>query len=204
MGYVYMEYPAGTLLVNLSATLILAFGMSMDAFAASIGKGATLHHPRFREALRTGLIFGVIEAITPLIGWCLGLFATRYIMEWDHWVAFILLFILGSRMIFQGLKEKPEEETTLASRHSFWILAATAVGTSLDALAIGVGLAFLEVNIIHTALFIGMATMIMSTLGMMLGRFIGPLLGKWAEVLGGMVLIGIGLSILLEHLGYLG
>lgn len=105
MGYVYMEYPAGTLLVNLSATLILAFGMSMDAFAASIGKGATLHRPRFREALRTGLIFGVIEAITPLIGWCLGLFATRYIMEWDHWVAFILLFILGSRMIIQGLKK---------------------------------------------------------------------------------------------------
>lgn len=92
----------------------------------------------------------------------------------------------------------------MASRHSFWILAATAVGTSLDALAIGVGLAFLEVNIIHTAIFIGMATMIMSTLGMMLGRFIGPLLGKWAEVLGGVVLIGIGLSILLEHLGYLG
>lgn len=204
MGYVYMEYPAGTLLVNLSATLILAFGMSMDAFAASIGKGATLHRPRFREALRTGLIFGVIEAITPLIGWCLGLFATRYIMEWDHWVAFILLFILGSRMIIQGLKKKPEEETTLASRHSFWILAATAVGTSLDALAIGVGLAFLEVNIIHTAIFIGMATMIMSTLGMMLGRFIGPLLGKWAEVLGGVVLIGIGLSILIDHLGYLG
>ncbi|MBF7980529.1 manganese efflux pump MntP [Rahnella laticis] len=190
--------------MNLSATLILAFGMSMDAFAASIGKGATLHRPRFREALRTGLIFGVIEAITPLIGWCLGLFATRYIMEWDHWVAFILLFILGSRMIFQGLKEKPEEETILASRHSFLVLAATAVGTSLDALAIGVGLAFLEVNIIHTALFIGMTTMIMSTLGMMLGRLIGPLLGKWAEVLGGMVLIGIGLSILLEHLGYLG
>ncbi|WP_237160132.1 manganese efflux pump, partial [Serratia marcescens] len=74
--------------MNLSATLILALGMSMDAFAASIGKGASLHQPRFREAIRTGLIFGVVEAITPLIGWAIGLFASQYIMEWDHWVAF--------------------------------------------------------------------------------------------------------------------
>lgn len=193
----------GATLVNLSATLILAFGMSMDAFAASIGKGATLNRPCLREALRTGLIFGVIEAITPLIGWYLGLVASRYIMQWSQWVAFTLLFILGARMIIEGLKNKPEDNLTTATRHSFWILAATAVCTSLDALAIGVGLAFLEVNIIHTALLIGLATMVMSTIGMMVGRFIGPLLGRWAEVLGGVVLIGIGLSILLEHPGFL-
>ena len=193
----------GAILVNLSATLILAFGMSMDAFAASIGKGASLHRPCFREAFRTGFIFGVIEAISPLIGWYLGLFASQYIMQWSQWVAFTLLFILGARMIIEGLKNKPEDNLTTATRHGFWILAATAIGTSLDALAIGVGLAFLEVNIILTALLIGMATMVMSTLGIMVGRFIGPLLGKWAEVLGGTVLIGIGSSILLEHLGYL-
>lgn len=193
----------GGILVNLSATLILAFGMSMDAFAASIGKGAALHRPCLREALRTGLIFGAIEAITPLIGWSLGLFASQYIMQWSHWAAFILLFMLGIRMIAEGLKDKPDDDLTTATRHSFWILAATATGTSLDALAIGVGLALLEVNIIQTALCIGMATLLMSTLGIMVGRFIGPLLGKWAEVLGGAVLIGIGSSILLEHLGYL-
>nr|WP_269154579.1 manganese efflux pump MntP [Rahnella perminowiae] len=193
----------GATLVNISATLILAFGMSMDAFAVSVGKGATLDRPCFREAFRTGLIFGVIEAITPLIGWSLGLVASRYIMQWSQWVAFTLLLILGVRMIIEGLKNNPEENLTTATRHSFWILAATAVCTSLDALAIGVGLAFLDVNIIHTALLIGMATTVMSTLGMMLGRFIGPLLGKWAEILGGAVLIAIGLNILLEHLGYL-
>ncbi|WP_024531225.1 manganese efflux pump MntP [Serratia fonticola] len=187
--------------MNLSATLILAFGMSMDAFAASIGKGATLHQPRFREAIRTGLIFGIIEAITPLIGWGIGLFASQYIMEWDHWVAFSLLFILGTRMIVEGGKNKPEEEKV--NRHGFWVLVATAIATSLDAMAIGVGLAFLQVNILHTAMAIGMATMIMATLGMMVGRFIGPLLGKRAEILGGVVLIGIGFNILLEHLGYL-
>lgn len=189
--------------MNLSATLILAFGMSMDAFAASIGKGATLHRPCLREALRTGLIFGIIEAITPLIGWGLGLFASQYIMQWSHWVAFVLLFILGTRMIVGGLKDKPDNYLATTTRHSFWILAATAIGTSLDALAIGVGLALLEVNIIQTALFIGMATLLMSTLGIMVGRFIGPLLGKWAEVLGGVIMIAIGLNILLDHPGYL-
>ncbi len=131
--------------MHFTATVLLAFGMSMDAFAASIGKGATLHKPKFSEALRTGLIFGAVETLTPLIGWGLG------------------------------------------------------IATSLDAMAVGVGLAFLQVNIIATALAIGCATLIMSTLGMMIGRFIGPMLGKRAEILGGVVLIGIGVQILWTH-----
>ncbi|WP_127959770.1 manganese efflux pump MntP [Serratia microhaemolytica] len=190
--------------MNLSATVILAFGMSMDAFAASIGKGAALHQPRLREALRTGVIFGVIEAITPLIGWSAGLLASQYIMDWDHWIAFTLLFILGARMISEGLKNKPEaEEEQKIRRHGFWLLVTTAIATSLDAMAVGVGLAFLQVNIMHTAMAIGLATMIMTTLGIMLGRYIGPLLGKRAELLGGVVLIGIGINILFDHLGLL-
>jgi putative Mn2+ efflux pump MntP len=188
--------------MNLSATIILAFGMSMDAFAAAIGKGATLHRPRFLEAFRTGIIFGAVEAITPLIGWGAGLIASQYIMEWDHWVAFLLLMVLGLHMIWQGLHHQPTVQSDAPTRHSFWVLAATAVGTSLDALAVGVGLAFLQVNIIYTALAIGTATMLMATLGMMIGRFIGPLIGRWAEILGGVVLISIGSHILLEHLGY--
>ncbi|WP_140918735.1 manganese efflux pump MntP [Limnobaculum xujianqingii] len=185
--------------MNLSATLILAFGMSMDAFAASVGKGAILHKPRFREAFRTGLIFGCIEAITPLIGWGIGLVAGQYVAEWDHWVAFILLFILGCRMIVEGSKQ-PEADAPKLRRHSFLILVTTAFATSLDAMAVGVGLALLQVNIIHTAMAIGLATMIMATLGMMVGRFIGPILGKRAEIIGGIILIGIGINILLEHL----
>ncbi|KAA9001755.1 manganese efflux pump MntP [Affinibrenneria salicis] len=186
--------------MNLSATLILAFGMSMDAFAASIGKGAALHKPRFREALRTGIIFGTIEAITPLVGWGLGLVATRYILQWDHWVAFILLLFLGIRMIYEGFQSAQEEAPATASKHSLGLLICTAIATSLDAMAIGVGLAFLQVNIVHTAMMIGCATMIMVTIGMLIGRFIGPMLGKKAEVLGGLVLIGIGCNILYQHL----
>lgn len=185
------------------ATLILALGMSMDAFAAALGKGATLHRPGFKEALRTGLIFGSIEALTPLIGWAIGLAASRYIMAWDHWVAFALLAFLGARMMMEGFRQTAAEPCEAPQRHGFMVLATTAVATSLDALAVGVGLAFLQVNIITTALTIGAATTVMATTGVLVGRFIGPILGKWAEILGGLVLIAVGSTILAEHLGYL-
>ncbi|WAT02613.1 manganese efflux pump MntP [Rouxiella chamberiensis] len=189
--------------MNTYAILILAFGMSMDAFAAAIGKGAALHRPPLREALRTGLIFGVIEAITPIIGWGIGLAASQFIMSWDHWVAFILLLVLGVRMIIEGVKKEKVEECDVPRRHGFWLLVTTAIATSLDAMAVGVGLAFLQVNILAMALTIGAATTIMATTGMLLGRFLGAAIGKWAEILGGVVLIGIGSSILVEHLGLL-
>ena len=185
--------------MNLSATLLLAFGMSMDAFAASIGKGATLHKPKFSEAVRTGLIFGAIETLTPLVGWGLGMLASQFILEWNHWIAFILLVFLGGRMIVEGFRGDSDEACEAPRRHGFWLLVTTAFATSLDAMAVGVGLAFLQVSIVTTALAIGCATFIMSTLGIMVGRFIGPLLGKRAEILGGIVLIGIGSEILWSH-----
>ncbi|EPW7200535.1 manganese efflux pump MntP [Klebsiella pneumoniae] len=185
--------------MNLSATILLAFGMSMDAFAASIGKGATLHKPKFSEAVRTGLIFGAIETLTPLVGWGLGMLASQFILEWNHWIAFILLVFLGGRMIVEGFRGDSDEACEAPHRHGFWLLVTTAFATSLDAMAVGVGLAFLQVGIVTTALAIGCATFIMSTLGMMVGRFIGPLLGKRAEILGGIVLIGIGSEILWSH-----
>ncbi len=187
-------------IMNFYATLILAFAMSMDAFAAAIGKGATLHRPSVKEAIRTGLIFGVIEMLTPLIGWAIGLAASQFIMSWDHWVAFALLFILGARMAIEGVRCDKNGEKTIIRRHSFLLLATTAIATSLDALAVGVGLAFLQVDIVLTALTIGMATTIMAASGILLGRFIGPVMGKWAEVLGGVVLMGMGCMILIKHL----
>lgn len=195
----HMDIPGLDALMNISATILLAFGMSMDAFAASIGKGATLHKPKFTEALRTGLIFGAIETLTPLIGWGLGMLASQFVLEWNHWIAFVLLVFLGSRMMIEGFRGNNDEEEAPLHRHGFWLLVTTAIATSLDAMAVGVGLAFLQVNIITTALAIGCATLIMSTLGMMVGRFIGPLLGKRAEILGGIVLIGIGAQILWAH-----
>ncbi|MGV2292306.1 manganese efflux pump MntP [Trinickia sp. YCB016] len=188
--------------MNPVATLFLAFAMSTDAFAAAIGKGATLHRPSLREALRTGLIFGVIEALTPLVGWFLGKAAAQYVSAWDHWIAFALLFVLGARMIFNGLSKQAEEAKPMS--HSFWLLALTGFATSIDAMAVGAGLAFVDVNIYSTAIAIGLATMTMVTLGVMLGRVIGNVAGKRAEMAGGVVLIGIGTTILVDHLQLIG
>ncbi|OWO80290.1 hypothetical protein B5C26_18555 [Photorhabdus luminescens] len=194
------KYPTEAILMNMYATLILALALSMDAFAAAICKGASLHRPHFREAIRTGLIFGLIEACTPLIGWSIGLYASQYVMEWDHWIAFALLFILGCRMITESFKKNQEKKCESPCRHNSIVLITTAIATSLDAMAVGIGLAFLQVNIVHTAMAIGMMTMIMATLGMLIGRYIGPLLGKRAELIGGLILIAIGFNILFEHL----
>lgn len=108
--------------MNLSATILLAFGMSMDAFAASIGKGATLHKPKFSEAVRTGLIFGAIETLTPLVGWGLGMLASQFILEWNHWIAFILLVFLGGRMIVEGFSRRQRRGVRGAS--PTWFLAS--------------------------------------------------------------------------------
>lgn len=190
------------LLMTFASTLLIAFAMSTDAFAAAIGKGASLYRPRWREALRTGLIFGIIEALTPLIGWLLGRAAAQYIGAWDHWVAFGLLTILGLRMIRAGFsKDEPHEEKP--GSHSFWVLALTGFATSIDAMAVGAGLAFVDVDIISTAAAIGFATLVMVTMGVMLGRVLGAGMGKRAEMAGGIILIGVGCTILAEHLGYL-
>jgi putative Mn2+ efflux pump MntP len=192
--------PIGTDIVNPAALALLALAMSTDAFAAAVGKGASLHKPRLREALRTGAIFGTIEAITPVVGWAVGLAAAQSVQQWDHWIAFTLLLVLGLRMIWAGMKDAEEEVTEKPQQHSFALLAITAFATSIDALAVGVGLAFINVNILAAALAIGAATMTMVTLGVMLGRVMGSVIGKRAEIAGGVVLIGIGSLILYEHL----
>lgn len=188
--------------MNAASTIFLAFAMSTDAFAAAVGKGASLHKPRIAEALRTGVIFGVIEATTPLIGWAAGRAAAEYVTAWDHWIAFGLLLLLGLRMIREGFGQ-PEHEVEKPNSHSFWVLAVTGFATSIDAMAVGAGLAFIDVNIYSTAASIGLATMLMVTIGVMVGRVVGATFGKRAEVVGGLILIGVGCAILAEHLGYL-
>ncbi|WP_287027333.1 manganese efflux pump MntP family protein, partial [Herbaspirillum sp.] len=125
--------------MNFPALLLLALAMSTDAFAAAIGKGAAMQKPRFLQALRIGLLFGVIEAITPLIGWFAGSVATKWVSEWDHWIAFVLLLVLGARMIREGLSDDDEEEDANATpqKQSVVMLALTAVATSIDAMAVG-------------------------------------------------------------------
>jgi len=178
--------------------LLIAFSMSTDAFAAALGKGAALDRPKFSEALRTGLIFGTIEAITPVIGWALGRAASRYIEAFDHWIAFVILAGIGAKMIWDSFQRDEAEEKP--QRHSFMVLALTAIGTSIDALAVGVTLALIDANIVVNALAIGAATFTMTTIGVMAGRFLGARFGKYAEGAGGLVLIAIGGLILAQHL----
>ncbi|MFC4728764.1 manganese efflux pump MntP family protein [Coralloluteibacterium thermophilus] len=184
--------------MNAVSVVLLALAMSTDAFAAAIGKGAVLQRPRWREALRIGLIFGCIEAVTPVIGWAIGAAAASYITAFDHWIAFGLLGVLGARMIHAGLRDDGLVERPV--RHGFWAIAATGFATSIDAMAVGASLAFLEVPILPVALTVGATTLLMVTLGIMLGRLVGAMIGRRAEVIGGIVLIGIGAFILYEHL----
>jgi putative Mn2+ efflux pump MntP len=178
-------------------TFALAMGMSVDAFAAAIGKGAALERPRFAEALRTGLVFGAVEAAAPLMGWALGMAASAHVAAVDHWLAFVILGLVGGRMLWGAVgADTPMERPR---RHGTTLLLATAIGTSLDAMAVGVTLAFLDVDITVAAAAIGLATAVMATIGMLVGRWLGGRFGRVAEALGGVALVLLGAKILLEH-----
>lgn len=190
------------LLMTPLSVAVLSLSMSADAFAASVSRGA-VHRPAFATAIRNGLVFGVIEAITPLVGWALGLVAAGFVEHVDHWIAFGLLAAVGAKMLweaFQPLEDEAGDPAKLA-RGGLIALVATAVGTSIDAAAVGVGLAFIGANIWIIALAIGCTTFVATTIGMLIGKAVGRRFGKAAELLGGVALILIGASILVDHLG---
>jgi manganese efflux pump family protein len=181
---------------------VLSLSMSTDAFAAAVGRGAA-NRPPFATAVRNGLVFGVIEAITPLIGWALGMIAAGFVEQVDHWIAFGLLGAVGAKMLWESFQPLDEETPVRAGRNAILALIATAVGTSIDAAAVGVGLAFIGANIWIIAACIGFTTFVLTTIGMLIGRAVGVRFGKVAEFLGGVALILIGLSILADHMGWL-
>jgi putative Mn2+ efflux pump MntP len=186
------------------AIAILSLSMSTDAFAASVGRGAS-HRPCVLGAMKTGFVFGIIEAITPLIGWSLGLIAADFVQEVDHWIAFGLLTVVGGKMIWEATRSRDHlEEDAVSKRSNRWTLIATAVGTSIDAAAVGVGLAFLGANIWVIAASIGFTTFVCTTIGMLIGKSVGQHFGKMAELFGGIALVGLGVMILLQHTGFLG
>lgn len=194
--------PAEIKKVGILSTAILAFSMSTDAFAVSIGKGAGLHKPQLREAFRTGAIFGAVEASTPVIGWLLGLAASSYVQHIDHWIAFFVLGGIGMKMMIES-RRKDVEGAPLRTSNGVWRLALTAFGTSIDSMAVGVSLSVLGAPIAVTAACIGLATFTMVTLGLMTGQYLGARFGKGAELCGGAALVFLGTKTLLEHLGYL-
>lgn len=192
--------------MNLLTTILLALGMSVDAFAAALARGAGSLHYTWRQTVKTALIFGIVETITPIIGWLVGSIAQKFIAEYDHWLAFGLLLALGLKMIWGALHDDDDEAAAADGNRTdttLLLTVVTAIATSIDSMVVGVGLAFLNANIWLTALAIGTSTTIMAAIGLRLGRLLGQKIGSRAEMAGGVVLIGIGTFILLEHLGYL-
>lgn len=183
--------------MSIISNTIIALSMSADALAASISKGVVLRKPKLTYAMRIGLIFGSIETLTPIIGWLLGIMASELIASVDHWVAFGILGVIGGKMIYEGFHNEEKERK---DSHKLSLLVLTAMGTSIDAMAVGATLALLKVSIWVVAAMIGSATFVMATIGIMMGHYIGTKAGKIAEILGGACLIAIGAKILIEHL----
>ena len=177
--------------------LVIAFGLAMDAFAVSISSGVTLSKIRFRHALTIASFFGGFQAIMPLIGWRTGNWVRTYIAAFDHWIAFALLLLVGLRMIYESRKHG--EDGTAIDPTRITVLLVLAIATSIDALAVGFSLSFLDMTIFVPVLVIGIVTFIMCFAGTYIGALSGQLLGKRVEVIGGIMLIGIGVKIVIEH-----
>ncbi len=177
--------------------LVLALGLSMDAFAVSICKGLSVPKLQAKHCLICGVYFGGFQALMPLIGWALGIRFQSMITNIDHWIAFVLLAVIGANMIKESFSK--EEECPDGS-FGFKTMLTLAVATSIDALAVGVTFAFLDVSIVPAVLLIGATTFVCSAVGVKIGNVFGNRFQSKAEFLGGLVLIAIGLKILIEHL----
>ena len=186
--------------MNLLSLFTIAIGLSMDAFAVSICKGLAMKKITVKKAMTVGLWFGGFQALMPLIGYLLGIRFQSRITAIDHWIAFILLGIIGFNMIREACSK--EEEKADDSLHAKDMLLL-AIATSIDALAVGVTFAFLQVAIIPAVTLIGITTFVCSMLGVKIGNVFGTRYKSRAELAGGVILILMGLKILLEHLGIL-
>ena len=186
--------------MGLIELFLIAVGLSMDAFAVSVCKGLAMPKCTFKKAAIVGLWFGGFQALMPAIGYVLGAQFQETIASIDHWIAFVLLALIGGNMIHEALDNDEEEADASLDVKTMFLLA---VATSIDALAIGITFAFLKVNIIPAVCFIGIVTFIISFAGVKIGNVFGARYKNKAEIVGGVILILVGLKILLEHLGFL-
>lgn len=192
--------------MNILSIVIVSFGLAMDAFAVSICSGINIKNSKLKKSLIMALYFGVFQGLMPLIGWFLGSKFSIYIESIDHWIAFILLAIIGGKMLKEGLSHNKDDDTDDNDENisddsfSHKNLLVLAIATSIDALAMGISFAVLNVNIFLAITLIGVITFITSFIGVMIGKKFGEHFSNKAEIFGGIVLIFIGLKILLGHL----
>ena len=177
--------------------LLISVGLAMDAFAVSVGKGMTLKRVQPRHALSAGAWFGGFQGLMPLIGYYVGRSFAEYVVSVDHWIAFSLLVLIGLNMIRETIWGDDEQQNSDFGVRTMLIMA---IATSIDALAVGVSMAFLDVNIWFSAAVICIVTLIISAAGVYLGTMFGARLGSKAGIVGGLILIAIGVKILMEHM----
>ena len=199
--------------MTLIELFLLSLGLSMDAFAVAICKGLSIRKVKFKECTKVGLYFGGFQGGMPLIGFILGVQFKDYINSIGHWIAFILLSFIGIKMIRESMEKDNDVEIvnfTQVNIHKedinqlgFKNMVILAIATSIDALAVGVTFAFLQIDIIPAVFFIGVVTFILSTVGMKLGNIFGSKYKSTAQFVGGAILILMGIKILFEHLGFL-
>ncbi|KAB2867062.1 MAG: manganese efflux pump [Bacteroidales bacterium] len=175
---------------------ILAIGLSFDTFAVSISSGIARKQIVFWEAFTVASVFGLFQALMPVLGWLGGVSIKTYIESFDHWIAFGLLSIIGVKMIIESFKEDEQKQFNPLNPK---VMVTMAIATSIDALAVGISLAIVEVNMLFAFLIIGFVTFLVAMLGMLFGKKIGGKLGRRMEILGGIILIAIGIRIIAEH-----
>lgn len=184
--------------MSLAELFIIAVGLSMDAFAVSVCKGLAMNHMNWKHAGIIGLYFGGFQALMPLLGYLLGVNFKNAIASIDHWIAFVLLSFIGINMIREALSKEEDECPT--DDISVQTMTMLAVATSIDALAVGVTFAFLSVQIVPAISFIGITTFTLSIIGVKIGNVFGIRYKSKAELAGGLILVGMGIKILVEHL----
>ncbi len=183
--------------MEILSLLLLAVALAMDSFAVSISTGLVLQRIEIKAMGKISFLFALFQGAMPVVGWRLGLFFENQIKAIDHWVAFLLLSFIGGKMIFEAVKDESENKSI--NPYSFKNMAMLAIATSIDALAVGISFSLLGMDIAVPAVVIGITTFIFSFLGLTLGVKLGGFMGNKIEFLGGLILIGLGLKILLEH-----
>lgn len=183
--------------MTLLSLIILAIGLCMDSFAVSLTSGTLMHPFTIRRACKFALIMAIFQGTMPVIGWLLGVGFRDFIADLDHWIALALLLYLGGRMIYESLQEGKEENFNPCCTRTAMTMG---LATSIDAMAVGISLSFLHVDMVQSALVIGITTFIFSMGGLLIGKKIGCYLKKGAEIVGGIILILIGVKICIEHL----
>ena len=186
--------------MSLWALISIAFALAMDAFAVAIAVGCRLERLSYRPVFRLSFHFGLFQFLMPIIGWVLGRQVERYVYSFDHWIALVLLAFIGGKMIWESFSHDGRQ-TALTDPTRKWSLIGLSIATSIDALAVGLSLALLNVQIVSASIVIGIVAAGMTLIGLKSGRALGDKFGHRMELIGGLILFAIGVKIVLQHTG---